>query len=210
MSFFTLDNLYKYTSLIIIYWLVLNNIKFICAKQRSHGRSTPKHHIDIKDNIIQLQCHDKCNGINACFEQCKLDMIKQKRRGECPNINNAIFQNISPIIDKLSCLENCHQDFDCPEVLKCCNSTCGPVCTYPIGLQKDYLLPPIPEIFITNSYNKVIVTIKSPRSNFQENSYYQLESRHHIGVHFSARKLGKWQLQAFELSSRENEGTKML
>lgn len=157
--------------------------------------------IDVRDQILELQCHAKCQesvrnnaDYKPCLKKCQSDMIKAPRRGYCPVMQNAIFQNINvQPLQKLSCLDNCSYDFDCPEVQKCCNSTCGPVCMYPIGVRDDSLLPPIPKISkcaLIPREQKVEITIQSNSSY-----YFHVEIRYHIGSLLSPRKFGPWQYQ---------------
>lgn len=159
--------------------------------------------VDVRDKIIELQCYAKCPDFERiddnkpCRKQCQLDMIKAPRRGYCPIMQNAIFQNInSQPLQKLSCLDNCSYDYDCPDVQKCCTSTCGPVCMYPIGVRDDSMLPPIPKISkcaLIPREQKVEITLQSNSSY-----YFHVEVRYHIGSHLSPRKLGSWQYQPVE------------
>lgn len=171
--------------------------------------------IDVRDKILELQCYAKCHetGVGSggsggsstryadyesCRKQCQIDMIKAPRRGYCPVMQNAIFQNINiQPLQKLSCLDNCSYDFDCPEVQKCCSSACGPVCMQPIGVRDDSLLPPIPKILkctLLAREQKVEITLQSNSSY-----YFHVEIRHHIGSLLSPRKLSSWQYQPVEL-----------
>ncbi|XP_046805061.1 anosmin-1 [Lucilia cuprina] len=161
--------------------------------------------IDVRDKILELQCYAKChetlrgNNIDyePCLTKCQIDMIKAPRRGYCPAMQNAIFQNINvQPLQKLSCLDNCSYDFDCPEVQKCCNSACGPVCMQPIGVRDDSRLPPIPKILkcgLIPREQKVEITLESNSSY-----YFHVEVRYHIGSLLSPRKLGPWQYQAVQ------------
>lgn len=161
--------------------------------------------IDVRDKIIELQCYAKCqeslkgNNIDyePCLTKCQIDMVKAPRRGYCPAMQNAIFQNINlQPLQKLSCLDNCSYDFDCPEVQKCCNSACGPVCMQPIGIRDDSMLPPIPKILkcgLIPREQKVEITLQSNSSY-----YFHVEVRYHIGSLLSPRKLGTWQYQAVQ------------
>ncbi|XP_065371363.1 anosmin-1 isoform X2 [Calliphora vicina] len=161
--------------------------------------------IDVRDKILELQCYAKCqeslrgNNIDyePCLTKCQMDMVKAPRRGYCPAMQNAIFQNINvQPLQKLSCLDNCSYDFDCPEVQKCCNSACGPVCMQPIGVRDDSLLPPIPKILkcgLIPREQKVEITLQSNSSY-----YFHVEVRYHIGSLLSPRKLGTWQYQAVQ------------
>ncbi|XP_075158435.1 anosmin-1 Kallmann syndrome 1 [Haematobia irritans] len=163
--------------------------------------------IDVRDKILELQCYAKCHesgpaahytDYESCRKQCQIDMIKAPRRGYCPVMQNAIFQNINiQPLQKLSCLDNCSYDFDCPEVQKCCSSSCGPVCMQPIGVRDDSLLPPIPKILkctLIARDQKVEISIQSNSSY-----YFHVEIRHHIGSLLSPRKLSTWQYQPVEL-----------
>lgn len=154
--------------------------------------------IDVRDKILQLQCYAKCKDTisNAdCRKTCQTDMIKAPKPGYCPDKKNAIFKNINfKPPQNLSCLDNCSYDFDCPEVGKCCNSECGPVCMEPIGVRD--LLPPIPKIskyLVIRREQKVEITIQSNSSY-----YFHVEMRYHIGSLLSTRKLGSWQYQPVE------------
>lgn len=157
--------------------------------------------IDVRDKILELQCYAKCHeslrgnvDYEPCLAKCQMDMIRAPRRGYCPAMQNAIFQNINvQPLQKLSCLDNCSYDFDCPEVQKCCNSACGPVCMYPIGVRDDSMLPPIPKILkcgLIPREQKVEITLQSNSSY-----YFHVEVRYHIGTLLSLRKLGTWQYQ---------------
>lgn len=168
------------------------------------SQSQQTSNIDVRDKILELQCYAKCqetptrnDDYESCRKQCQIDMIKAPRRGYCPVMQNAIFQNINiQPLQKLSCLDNCSYDFDCPEVQKCCNSACGPVCMHPIGVRDDSLLPPIPKILkwtLIAREQKVEITLQS-NSPF----YVHVEIRHHIGSLLSPRKLSAWQFQPVE------------
>ncbi|XP_058981349.1 anosmin-1-like [Musca domestica] len=195
-------------------------------------RSSQMQHIaniDVRDKILELQCYAKCqdssssssgsssNGggtrylgdCESCRKQCQIDMIKAPRRGYCPVMQNAIFQNINiQPLQKLSCLDNCSYDFDCPEVQKCCSSACGPVCMQPIGVRDDSLLPPIPKILkctLIARELKVEITLQSNSSY-----YFHVEIRHHIGSQLSPRKLSAWQYQPVELLAEVLDLNRML
>ncbi|XP_073818538.1 anosmin-1 Kallmann syndrome 1 [Musca autumnalis] len=215
-------------------WILNTPTKVLC---RHHGRSggggyrsSQMQHvanIDVRDKILELQCYAKCqdsssaiggglsgprytiNDCESCRKQCQIDMIKAPRRGYCPVMQNAIFQNINiQPLQKLSCLDNCSYDFDCPEVQKCCSSACGPVCMQPIGVRDDSLLPPIPKILkctLLARELKVEITLQSNSSY-----YFHVEIRHHIGSQLSPRKLSAWQYQPVELLAEVLDLNRML
>ncbi|XP_061387702.1 anosmin-1 [Musca vetustissima] len=226
-------NIFMLKILLITLWILNAPTKALCRHHGRNGgggggyRSSQMQHvgnIDVRDKILELQCYAKCqdsgtggsssgarylSDCEACRKQCQIDMIKAPRRGYCPAMQNAIFQNINiQPLQKLSCLDNCSYDFDCPEVQKCCSSACGPVCMQPIGVRDDSLLPPIPKILkctLIARELKVEITLQSNSSY-----YFHVEIRHHIGSQLSPRKLSAWQYQPVELLAEVLDLNRML
>ncbi|XP_017480267.1 PREDICTED: anosmin-1 [Rhagoletis zephyria] len=200
-------------SLCVIFFLlqVFQNILHIAGKEYAHAShyNTAVHQhcstIDVKDKILELQCHAKCaaDGVSpvsedseACFQQCQSTIYREPRRGTCPNKQIFSMQEISPM-QRLSCLGSCMYDADCPVVQKCCDIGCGPACVDAIGVREDVLLPPIPRIlrYKLARGNKVELTIESSANS----TYYcHVEVRYHFGVSFAPRKLSAWQCQLVE------------
>ncbi|XP_037953676.1 anosmin-1 isoform X2 [Teleopsis dalmanni] len=195
---------------------IINNADIVVSGQgrRQQNRASRPYNtfqqrsaIDIKDKIIELQCHAKCeegymppsqvlspDSHQICYKQCKQETIRQQRRGQCPNVQ---FKHYISETDKLSCLNHCSYDSDCPEVQKCCESSCGySVCTDVPEVREDNVLPPIPKILDCKPKgHKVQITIQSSANS----TYYcHVEVRYHIGQSLADRKFGKWQWQLVE------------
>uniref|UniRef100_A0A1A9X196 Anosmin-1 n=1 Tax=Glossina brevipalpis TaxID=37001 RepID=A0A1A9X196_9MUSC len=173
----------------------------IMAQNRVCGRQHKRNNVYLRDKIIELQCYARCETatitqFDKCLKQCQLELIKAPRRGYCPF--NSIFKNMNIPLQGLSCLYNCSYDYDCPEVHKCCQSTCGSVCVEPWGVRDDTLLPPIPKIeeYTLIKYEQK-VEINCTINSLQTNStyFFHVESRHHVGHSLRPRKFGAWQYQ---------------
>uniref|UniRef100_W8B9R4 Anosmin-1 n=2 Tax=Ceratitis capitata TaxID=7213 RepID=W8B9R4_CERCA len=188
---------------------LLQYLSLINGEYVSHYNTAVLQHcsaIDVKDKIVELQCYAKCAADGArtvpeldsqvCYQQCRKTIHREPRRGFCPSKQDFTTQEVSPI-QRLSCLDNCIYDADCPVVQKCCDIGCGPVCVDALGIREDALLPPIPKIlkYKLTRGNKVELTIESSANS----TYYcHVEVRYHFGVSFAERKLGAWQCQLVE------------
>lgn len=151
---------------------------------------------DVKDKILELQCLAKCGsnpttkaGREQCLNKCIQELLLGPRAGSCPKIGR---QSRA----RLSCLDNCQYDHECPEVQKCCPSSCGPMCVEPLGVRNNTQLPPIPKILYFRRSRGHAVDLKIESSLLVY--YFHVEVRSHIGRHFAARKLGPWQWQKVE------------
>ncbi|EDV53909.1 anosmin-1 [Drosophila erecta] len=159
---------------------------------------------DVKDKILELQCLAKCGsnpttraGREQCLNKCIQELLLGPRAGSCPKIGR---QSRA----RLSCLDNCQYDHECPEVQKCCPSSCGPMCVEPLGVRNNTQLPPIPKILYFRRSRGHAVDLKIESSLLVY--YFHVEVRSHIGRHFAARKLGPWQWQKVEKTMEENIG----
>ncbi|XP_037730178.1 anosmin-1 [Drosophila subpulchrella] len=160
---------------------------------------------DVKDKILELQCLAKCGGSNPlsktgreqCLDKCIQELLLGPRAGSCPKIGRQTRA-------RLSCLDNCQYDHECPEVQKCCASSCGPMCVEPLGVRNNTLLPPIPKILYFRRSRGHAVDLKIESSLLVY--YFHVEVRSHIGRYFAERKLGPWQWQKVEKIMEENIG----
>ncbi|KAH8392653.1 hypothetical protein KR200_004855 [Drosophila serrata] len=158
---------------------------------------------DVKDKILELQCLARCGGEpsiserDQCLDQCIQDLLLGPRAGSCPKIGRQTRL-------RLSCLDNCQYDHECPEVQKCCASSCGPMCVEPLGVRNNTQLPPIPKILYFKRSRGHGVELKIESSLLVY--YFHVEVRSHIGRHFAPRKLGPWQWQKVEKIMEENIG----
>ncbi|XP_017047184.1 anosmin-1 [Drosophila ficusphila] len=157
---------------------------------------------DVKDKILELQCLARCGSNPAtkgeqCVDKCTQELRLAPRAGSCP-------KNGRQTVDRLSCLDNCQFDHECPEVQKCCAFNHCPICVEPLGVRNNTQLPPIPKIlyFRTSRGHAVDLKIESSLLVY----YFHVEVRSHIGQHFAARKLGPWQWQKVEKTMEENIG----
>jgi len=154
---------------------------------------------------LELQCLAKCGGSNPlskagreqCLDKCIQELLLGPRAGSCPKIGRQTRA-------RLSCLDNCQYDHECPEVQKCCASSCGPMCVEPLGVRNNTLLPPIPKILYFRRSRGHAVDLKIESSLLVY--YFHVEVRSHIGRYFAERKLGPWQWQKVEKTMEENIG----
>ncbi|KAH8383367.1 hypothetical protein KR009_008255 [Drosophila setifemur] len=155
---------------------------------------------DVRDKILELQCFARCGSSaerEVCLDKCIQELMLGPRIGNCPKIGRQTRV-------RLSCLDNCQYDHECPEVQKCCDSSCGPMCVEPLGVRNNTQLPPIPKILYYKMSRGHGVELKIESSLLVY--YFHVEVRSHIGRHFAQRKLGPWQWQKVEKIMEENIG----
>ncbi|KAH8306234.1 hypothetical protein KR018_004901 [Drosophila ironensis] len=195
--------------------LALLLLSLRCSSSLAFTSSSSNHHLqrqriahwfrdsnDVKDKILELQCLARCGSIpstNAerelCLDRCVQELLLGPRIGSCPKIGRQARI-------RLSCLDSCQFDHECPEVQKCCASSCGPMCVEPLGVRNNTQLPPIPKIlyFKMSRGHGVELNIESSLLVY----YFHFEVRSHIGRYFSPRKLGPWQWQKVDKIMEEN------
>ncbi|EDV44264.2 uncharacterized protein Dana_GF16108 [Drosophila ananassae] len=160
---------------------------------------------DVKDKILELQCLARCGShpmTNAeqelCLDKCIQELLLGPRIGSCPKIGRQTRI-------RLSCLDNCQYDHECPEIQKCCSSSCGPMCVEPLGVRNNTQLPPIPKILYHRMSRGHGVELNIETSG-QLVYFFHVEVRSHIGRHFVPRKLGPWQWQKVYKIAEESSG----
>ncbi|XP_052855417.1 anosmin-1 isoform X2 [Drosophila gunungcola] len=159
---------------------------------------------DVKDKILELQCLAKCGAIPStkaqreqCLDKCIQELLLGPRAGSCPKIGRQTRVG-------LSCLDSCQYDHECPEVQKCCASSCGPMCVDALGVRNNTQLPPIPKILYFRRSRGHGVDLKIESSLLVY--YFHVEVRSHIVRLFAPRKFGPWEWQKVEKTMEENIG----
>ncbi|XP_077987359.1 anosmin-1-like [Glandiceps talaboti] len=140
-------------------------------------------------------CMSKCESIDddECFASCEfIKTIHKNKAGECPNPEEAT-------AFAAACLEECAEDMECGEALKCCPNTCGHTCQEPVDRFKGTpALPPNhPFVILSGNKDTFIVTwLPSPENNSSDVIVYSLEMRGNIGEHASHAHMWDWQTVA--------------
>ncbi|CAD5207013.1 unnamed protein product [Bursaphelenchus okinawaensis] len=94
-----------------------------------------KESIDTNQRCAMTVCLSAENR-RSCEDSCVfMEKISKKKPGSCPK---------PKLFSADECSAECNRDSDCQETQKCCTVGCSRICTQPVGMEDNKLLP-IPE-----------------------------------------------------------------